>query len=462
MTLWPYLAGIGVAVAFSAAAAPTLIRRTGGWPRHKEKPRLHPTLVRFVCHPIGLGVIATVSVILFGLTVAVGFLGAQNSYRNMAPTVVWAVVWVGTATVSATIGNLWALINPWAILFSWTEALYGRWRPGRRLSRGLRYPDRFGAWPAVVLFAALVWTGLIWEAGQTPARMALVITVYSVFTWTGMLVFGKDTWLRKGEALSVAFALLARLAILQQREGDSGAGQALYLRPPGAGLLADRPLSWPLTAMVLLMLATVFFDGLVETPVWNGVHDWILDDRAVWPFIATMRDFGLSLPAAIKTTAFILLTAGIFAVYLLLCWIAAWAGGATAGKVARTLVMLLLPVAAAFHLAHHLPAIAGAGRQIVNLAADPFGLGWSLWEVADRSRDAAGTNGQLAWYATVAILVVGNILATVIGSAAVSRLFAGTRSTLVHQLLLAVLLAGSAMASLWILAQPLIGPGVTG
>jgi hypothetical protein len=292
--------------------------------------------------------------------------------------------------------------------------------------------------------------------------MALVITVYSVFTWTGMFVFGRDTWLRKGEALSVAFALLARLAILEQRERDSGAGQALYLRLPAAGLLADRPPSWPLTAMVLLMLATVVFNGLVETPVWNGVHDWILDDRTVWPFISTMRGFGLSLPVAIKTATFILLTAGIFAVYLLLCWIAAWAGGATAGKVSRTLVMLLLPVAAAFHLAHHLPAIAGAGRQIVTLAADPFGLGWALWEVADRSRDAAGTNGQLAWYATVAILVVGNILATVIGSAAVSRLFAGTRSTLVHQLLLAVLLAGSAMASLWILAQPLIGPGVTG
>jgi hypothetical protein len=133
----------------------------------------------------------------------------------------------------------------------------------------------------------------------------------------------------------------------------------------------------------------------------------------------------LSLPVAIKTVAFVLLSVGIIGIYLLLCGLTAWAAGATAGQVSRTLMLLLVPVAAAFHLAHHLPG-------------------------------AIGPNGPIAWYATVAILMAGHSLAAVIGGATVARLFAGARSTLVHRLLLAVPLAVLAMASLWILAQPLI------
>ncbi len=458
MTLWAYLATIGAVVALSAAVVAGLPRRANGWRPYRRVVLLDPSRGRFIGLPITFGAIGTVSMVLFALVVAVGLFGAQNPYRNMAPLAVWTVAWVGVSAISAMLGNFWALINPWVILFTWAETFHARLWPGRRLSLELRYPARLGAGPAVILFMALVWIGLVWEAGQTPARMALVIAAYSAITWTGMTLFGKETWIQNGEALSLAFSLLARLAPTETaRRVEVDAAPTLYLRAPGSGLLTDRPVPWALTVMVLLMLATAVFDGMVDTPAWTGVHDWLLTDRTVWLLVSALLELGLDLPAAMKTWAFALCAAAVIGLYLLVAGIAAWAGGGTStNDMARSLVLSLVPLVAVIHLAHHLPDMGSATRQVAALAADPFGLGYSLWEVPETWSVTARLDGPVVWYATVAAVLVGHVLAVGTSSAMVSRQCADARSAWRGQLPVAALLVGSAMGSLWILAQPFI------
>ena len=84
-----------------------------------------------------------------------------------------------------------------------------------------------------------------------------------------MALFGRDSWLRHGEVFSVVFATFARFAPTQARAGPP---RQLLLRPFGAGLLDSAAVSNSMTAFVLLLLATVLFDGASTAPEWTNLE----------------------------------------------------------------------------------------------------------------------------------------------------------------------------------------------
>jgi hypothetical protein len=126
-------------------------------------------------------------------------------------------------------------------------------------------------WPAVVLFFAFAWTELVWERSDVPSDLALAVLVYCAITWTGMLLFGGKTWLDHGETFALIFGVFARFAPTEFRVVN--AKPEWNLRPPAVGLLSDEPVHPSLMALVVLMLATVTFDGLAETPLWASIAD---------------------------------------------------------------------------------------------------------------------------------------------------------------------------------------------
>ena len=62
----------------------------------------------------------------------------------------------------------------------------------------------------------------------------------------------------------------ARFAPIFWRAGE----RVLALRPPGAGLLVERPIPVPMVALVMVMLATVTFDGVLVTPAWTAYYEF--------------------------------------------------------------------------------------------------------------------------------------------------------------------------------------------
>src|SRR3712207_7200911 len=83
------------------------------------------------------------------------------------------------------------------------------------------YPDTWGVWPAVALYVAFVWIELVFYGSSLPLSISLLVLAYSVLTWTGMADFGKDAWLRGGEAFSVYFGILGRFAPTEVRVNAS-------------------------------------------------------------------------------------------------------------------------------------------------------------------------------------------------------------------------------------------------
>jgi len=127
--LWLYLLGAGAAVVLSFVVIGIFVRGTPGLHSYPCLNLLHTRTGRIFGHPALLLVLKLSSVILFVLVILTGLLGSQNPMKNLTPTLVWVVWWVGLAYVSALFGNLWALINPWKITFTWAEALYRRLDP---------------------------------------------------------------------------------------------------------------------------------------------------------------------------------------------------------------------------------------------------------------------------------------------------------------------------------------------
>ncbi|MFQ5785451.1 MAG: hypothetical protein ACE5H8_11605 [Alphaproteobacteria bacterium] len=492
--LWLYLAGAGATVALTLALLALFVREKDGvsdYPRFNLLGRLPG---RLLAHRYAVTAVRLVSVALFLLVVVAGFFGTQSPIRNIAPTMVWVIWWVGMAFVSALLGDLWALISPWNAIFAWIEAGYRRLKPGRAFGPGLAYPRWLGAWPAVGLFVAFAWSELVWNGGETPANIARMAVAYSLVTWAGMFAFGREIWLREGEVFAIAFGLLARFAPLELRVTDAAvccgcgaercrerpgecvncyacfarAGTARRqwnLRPYAVGLVSQRPVRPAMGVFVLAMLATVSFDGFIETPAWAAILDWIAGNATLRPLLLDLRATGVDLLVAIKTLGLMLAPVLFLTVYLVFGRVMAYAvaganGSAgerrSTGEMCRLFVLSLVPIAIAYHLAHYLSFLLLAGQLVIPLASDPFGFGWNLFGTVDYAIDISVVSARLVWFVAVVTVVLGHVFAVYIAHMVALATFRDARRARRSQYPMLVLMVGYTMISLWILAQPVV------
>jgi hypothetical protein len=379
---------------------------------------------------------------LFVVTILAGLFGNPNPYRNIAPTLVWIVWWVGLAYVQAFVGDVWRLVNPWGTVFDAADWLYRR-LGGGGLGWRQHYPQALGVWPACILLLAFCWTELVYPNAAVPAHTAWLAIAYSVLTWAGMLVFGRDAWLQHGEMFSLLFGTFARFAPTEARDGR------LLLRPPGAGLIDDRPVSTSMMAFVLLLLATVLYDGLIGTGEWAELE-------------GALRS---RLPGSDETSGMAIKTVGLAAfwglflsAYLGICAVMSWvASGRPAPlEIARSFALTLVPIAIGYHVAHYLVFLLVQGQYIIPLLSDPFGWGWNLYGTAGYRVDIAVAGARLAWYAAVAAIVTGHVTAVYLAHLRALGVFEPHRVALATQVPLTALMVLYTFIGLSITAEPIV------
>ena len=365
--------------------------------------------------------------LIFIVALAAGFFGNQDPYRNLLPTVVWVLWWVGFAYACAFLGNLWALLSPLDSLFRWSGV-----RP-----RGLTYPERLGAWPAVALFFAFAWAELVWSDKDVPARLACAALAYAIVTWIGMFLYGRETWIARGEAFALAFGVLARFT--------------------GAGVAREAAVSFSFMVFVLLMLATVTYDGFLETPLMQAITTAALGSPGVAGVLFELSEHGIGESQVIETTMLALFPLAFLAAF----WLASWLmvrfarSPLTASDAARAFVLTLVPIAVAYHLSHYFSLLLTAGQFVIPLASDPFGVGWNLFGTAGYKVDLGIVSPYVFWYGAVLLIVLGHVIAVVLAHAAALRVF-GARAVVSQVPLMALMVAYTTL-SLWILAQPVVG-----
>jgi hypothetical protein len=465
LPLWLYLWGAAAAVLVSFV--PISVFAGGarqdepyGYPRF-DLLRISPLRVLLTSRAFLLG-LRLASVSLFLLVIVAGFVGGQGEGYNFAPTFVWILFWVGLSFFTAFVGNVWPLVNPWKILFEWAEELAARL--GVWLEMREPYPDAWGVWPAVVLYAAFVWIELVFYGASLPLSISLLVLAYSVLTWSGMAVFGKDAWLRGGEAFSVYFGILGRFAPTEVRVKTSRPcrgcdacqpakegcvncyecfararpeDRELDLRPLAVGLARpERPPAGG-TVFVILMLAGVAYDGLLATPLWLEI---------------------LRLTPVTQTTGLFLMPLLFLAVYLGFVTLSQLAGGGGVAlrRLAPAYVYTLVPIAIAYQVAHYYTYLLIQGQAIISHASDPFGWGWDLFGTADYEIRVGIVSAAFAWYSQVALIVGGHVAAVYLAHLVSVRLFRSPKFALRSQVPMLALMILYTISSLWILSQPIV------
>jgi hypothetical protein len=468
--LWLYLYGAAAAVVLSFVPLATFAGRERDPDAAYRYPRFDLFRVRLLrallnARPLATGVRSS-SVGLFALVVFAGLFGEQGG-DNVAPVLVWVIWWVGLGFFAALVGNVWPAVNPWKILFEWAEGLARRL--GRKEGLGLRgsYPAALGVWPAVVLYLAFVWIENVFSGSEVPRHLALFALSYTLITLYGMALFGKETWLRRGEAFSVFFDLLGRCAPTEVRaknaelclscdacgaSGDTADGcvncywcfaragpgeRGLNLRPPAVGLGRPGPGVAGGVAFVVLVLAGVTYDGLLETPLWAEV--------------VRLTPIG-------QTLGLLLVVALFLGAYLGFVGLSQALGrGRGFWRFAAAHALSLVPIAVAYQIAHYYTLLLVQGQAIVAYASDPFGWGWDLFGTTDFEPRYGLVGAGFVWYSQVALIVAGHVVAVYLAHLISLRLLGASRRALLGQLPMLILMVLYTVSSLWILAQPIVG-----
>ena len=381
------------------------------------------------------------------LIVAAGLFGHQSTFKNIAPVGVWVIWWVGLSFVSAFVGNIWTLINPWSAAFGFVELLARPWT--RSLSLQWSYPAWLGAWPACALFLVFAWLELIAPGRDVPRNVAIAVAIYSGLTWTGFVLFGREAWLKGGEAFSVAFDLFGRFAPLHLSEDKHW---HCTLRPYAVRLLPHEALAPSMVAFTLLMLATVTVDGIMETPLWATVINQLFASQGSVDANAMAYMLFASVPLVIGP----LLLAGL---YLGVIVVMAHMTSSTVAALAGWFVLSLVPIAIAYHLSHYFSLLMVAGQFIIPLASDPFGYGWDLFGTTLYRIDIGIVDAKLIWYLAVSAIVTGHIIAVWVGHLTAFAVFSGDSAARRSQFPMLILMVGYTMLSLWIIAQPIVELG---
>jgi hypothetical protein len=441
-----YLVGTAAAVAVSFLIVGLFARERAPSHRPIDVDLLATPIGRVLASPLLVFALKFVALAAFIITVVAGLRGDQNPYRNIAPTLVWTIWWIGLAYVSALLGNLWAVINPWRTIFEAAETLYHGVTGQHELSLRLPYPPALRVWPAVLLLLTFAWIELVYASPAVPRVIAWLAIGYSILTFAGMFLFGGRRWLERGEVFTLVFGTFARFAPVELRTGEQ---RALRLRPVGAGVLEAAAVSTSMMAFVLLLLASVLFDGALGTPEWGML------ERALAAYLPGPGDHKLTLLRTVGLIGFWLVLLGAY------IGTAALMSTAVAGVVAplamaRHFALTLVPIAIGYHVAHYLTFLLVQGQYVIPLLSDPFGFGWDLFGTAAYRVDIAVVGGRFSWYAAVAAILLGHIAAVHLAHRKAFQLVDTRAAALRSQVPLTALMVVYTFVSLSILAEPLV------
>jgi hypothetical protein len=421
---------------FGAAAAAVLVVSFAALAALWSSPRLQAWRERRL-FPLPLAAdvaLGAVGVLVFLVTVYAGLAGTENQRDNLAPTMVYVAVWVGVPFASLLLGDVWRLLSPWRAIgraAGWVAARAGSGEPPEPLA----YPERLGRWPAAVGIVGFGICELAWATAREPAPLAVLMLGYVVVMLVGMSLYGVEAWTRNADPLGVYFSFFAALAPLVRHD------RSLFLRPPvvGAGRIAATPGT---AAVILGGIGVTAFDGASEGPLFNDIL----------PHLQTFfGDVGFG-PARALELGFVtglLATVGLIA----LIWLVAVAGmprieGARPG---RQLIFSLVPILAAYVVAHYFSLLAYQGQDLWRLASDPLGDGSDLFGGAQATIDYGVVSATAIWYVQVAALVAGHVAALVLAHDRALVVYGSHRDATRSQLVMLLLMVCFTCLGLWLL-----------
>jgi hypothetical protein len=430
---------------FAAAAAAVLVvsflALAAGWSRPRLERWRERGLVRL---PLAVEVLlGAVGVVVFAVVAYAGLAGTDTQQDNLAPTAVYVGFWVGIPFVSLLLGNVFRLLSPWRAvgrLTGWLAAQVG----GDAMPEPLPYPARLGHWPAALGIVGFAICELCWAAARDPAPVAILMLVYFAIQLVGMSLYGVEAWTRRGDAFGVWFGLIARLAPVGRR-----ADGWVVLRPPVVSTTALAAIAGT-TAVLLVGIGTTAFDGAREGPLFNGI---VTDLQDGFTGLGLSKGLGLELAFVVGLVISIAVVSTI--------WVAGVSGMPRAGlrlsrvELGRRFAHTLIPIAAAYLVAHYFSLLAYNGQDLWRLASDPLGDGSDLFGGAASSVDYSVVSATGIWYVQVGALVVGHVAALVLAHDRALAVYGSPRAATRSQIVMLGVMVLFTLLGLWLLSAAL-------
>jgi len=433
--LFGWAAAVVLIVSFAALATLWQTPKLEGDDRFRPAPEgLSFTLV----NPATEFFAGLIGVLLLGVTIWSGLAGVQSPPANFAPTFIYVIFWVGLVALSLLLGDIFRAFNPWRAIAraaGWVAS-----RVSGPMPAPFRYPERLGRWPAVLGLLGFAWMELAYRNGSDPSTLAIAALVYSAATLLGIACFGTEIWISRAEAFSVYFNLFSRLSPVTVREGRLGLRRALSA--------VTRLEAFPGTIVLLfVMIGTVMFDGASEGSPWVDIAPDIQDrfiDIGFGPASSLELTFTLGMLLALGIVALIY-AIGVFGIRTI--------DRRPAIEIARSFSHTLVPIAAAYVLAHYFSLLAYNGQAIGYLASDPLGKGWDLFGTADKAIDYGVVSATAIWYVQVGVLVAGHVCGLILAHDRALALYGKARAATTSQYWMLAVMVAFTTFGLFLLSQ---------
>jgi hypothetical protein len=404
----------------------------------RERGRAIPSVLsRLVLGP-GRIVAQVVSVALFVVVWLSAVFGDTDPYRNLAPTWIYVIFWLGLPALTVVFGNVWRGLSPWRAIadaFVWIRELGGR--EARPLAE---YPARLGRWPGAVALLAFVAMELAYSDPASPRALAFAIALYSYVALFGMAAFGRETWEASGEGFAVMYRYLSRIAPLHVEDGR------IRLRWPLTGLVGAERVPGSV-AFVAVMLGSVLFDGYSRTTTWQD-----LAARVEGPYVVDDPTFGELLVTLLNLGGLLVGVLLVALAYEAACAAARWTVNAPRSLTGDFLYSLV-PIAFVYMLAHYFTLFVLQGQFAIPLLSDPLGRGWDLFGTAHVTPDLMVIAPNTTWYVQVGALVTGHVAGLAVAHDRAITIFPDRRDALRSQYALLALMVLYTVGGLWVLSR---------
>ena len=372
---------------FGVAAAAVLVLSFAALATLWSRPRLqeYPERRLFPLPAAVDVVLGIVGVAVFVLTAYAGLAGTDAQRDNLAPTMVYVAFWVGVPFVSLLVGDVWRLLSPWRAIGRGAGWLAQRVR--RRDARadglpGAARPLARGARAARLRhLRALLGRG----ARSAPARGDHA-------RLHRRDARGHEPVRRRGvEPQRRRVRPLLRPLRLARR-ASPGATARCYAPPARASAPTRLDPLRGTTALLVVGIGVTAFDGAAEGPVFNDA-------------LPHLQDFFAGLGFSQATALELGFVVGLLAVVALigLIWTVGVAG--MPGRPGPQLVHSLVPIVAAYVVAHYFSLLAYNGQDVLRLLSDPLGDGSDLLGTAQNTIDYCVVSATAIWYVQVVALV---------------------------------------------------------
>ena len=202
----------------------------------------------------------------------------------------------------------------------------------------------------------------------------------------------------------------------------------------------------------MIGIGSTGFDGAKEGPLFNGVRPDLQDLlhlargdagrrgwswpswSACWSRSRSSARCGGSAPRACRR---------------------AGSGGLDRRQLSRRFAHTLIPIAAAYVVAHYFSLLAYNGQDLWRLASDPLGDGSDLFGGAGGSIDYSILSATAIWYAQVIALVGGHVAALVLAHDRALVVYGSPKAAARSQIVMLVLMVCFTCLGLWLLSAAL-------